>query len=198
MDYPQLPNKVIEDIKLNAYMQERTIYINDSITDETEFLVNRMFERIVKKDDDNKTSMAEREPITLKISSPGGSVYSMFSIISTIESLKNRGYTINAYSYGMSMSAAFMISIICTKRFVQKYSRLMYHQPHRFVIGYNTVEDFRRDSKEMDSLWETMQEIITKYTKIDKKTLDTMTRENRDVFMYGDEAIKLGVADEIF
>ncbi|HHX67664.1 MAG TPA: hypothetical protein GX708_06355, partial [Gallicola sp.] len=48
----QSSNRFIDEMKLNAYLKERTIYLNDDeINEETEFIINRMFEKIVANDE---------------------------------------------------------------------------------------------------------------------------------------------------
>jgi len=51
-----------------------------------------MFEKIVEKDQNEGIKPSQAEPIILKISTYGGSVYATLSIISTIETLRDSGY----------------------------------------------------------------------------------------------------------
>jgi ATP-dependent Clp protease protease subunit len=191
-------NRIVEEIKLNAYLRERTIYINEQIDEDVEFLVNRMFEKIVVNDDKDNIPMENREPIKLKISCPGGSAYSTLSIISTIEALKERGYKIYGYSYGACMSGAFKIFISCSKRFAQKYTRFMFHQVQSFEFGHISLESSKRTVKDLEELWEKCKQIIMKYTTISEEFLNKISDEDKDVFMFSDEAIKYGIIDEIF
>ena len=122
-------NKIVEEIKLNAYINERTIYLNDvSICEDTEFIVNRMFEKIVERDQNSGINPKNAEPITLKISSYGGSVLASLSIIATIETLRESGYHIIGKAYGKIMSGAFKIFISCSERICQRHTRFLYHQ----------------------------------------------------------------------
>lgn len=189
----QPQNHIINEMKLNAYTNERTIYINEEIDSDTEFMVNRMFEKIVARDKKEGT----KEPINLKISSPGGSVFATLSIIAQIESLREQGYIINGYTYGMCMSGAFKIFISCSNRYAQRNTRFLYHQVQDYEYGYTSVERTKRNLKDLEALWQRAQEVILKYTKISKEQLDLITREDRDVCMWSEEALELGVVDKI-
>lgn len=197
MNIVQYPNRIIEEIKLNAFQNERTIYINEEITEETELLINRMFEKILKNDKREGLDIKDRKPINLKISSPGGSVFATLSIISTIESLKNKGYKIHGYSYGICMSGAFKIFISCSKRFAQSNTRFMYHQVQSY-LGYTSVEATKRKLDDLEDLWTRCKKVIKKYTKITDEELDRITKEDRDVYLWTEHAIELGIVDEIF
>jgi len=191
-------NKIVEEIKLNAYINERTIYLNDdNIDEDTEFIVNRMFEKIVERDIKNSITPENAEPIILKISSYGGSVYATLSIISTIETLKENGYKIIGKAYGKIMSGAFKIFISCTERICQKHTRFMYHQVQSYELGYTSVEQSKRKLKDLEELWRRCQNVILKYTNITQEKLDDITEHDLDVSLWPEEAIILNCVDKI-
>jgi ATP-dependent protease ClpP protease subunit len=194
----QSSNKLIDEIKLQAYLKERTIYLNDdTINEETEFLVNRMFERIVEHDEQEGISPQNAEPIKLKISSYGGSVYATLSIISCVESLREKGYKIIGIAYGKIMSGGFKIFIACSERFSQRHTRFLYHQVQTEEMGRSSVEQSRRRYKDLDEMWERAQSIILKYTKITKEHLKDITEKDMDVYMWPEEAMAVGAVDQI-
>ena len=78
---------LVEEMKLNAFKSERTIYIWEDINDNTAFVTNRMIENLCIPDIN-----ANKLPITIKISSPGGEVFSALSIVSAIEMAQENGY----------------------------------------------------------------------------------------------------------
>jgi ATP-dependent protease ClpP protease subunit len=198
MDYLMSQNRIIDEMKLNAYMNERTIYLTDEdINDDTEFLINRMFEKIIEADEKKGIQPQEAEPITLKISTYGGSVFATLSIISTIERLKDMGYKIIGKAYGKVMSGGFKILIVCSERICQRHTRLLYHQVQSWEMGHTTVEQSKRRLKDLEDMWRRCQDIILKYTNISQETIDTITREDRDVYMWAEEALKLKVVDRI-
>lgn len=191
-------NKIVEEIKLNAYINERTVYLNDlEIDEDTEFIVNRMFEKIVERDKKNGISPENAEPIILKISSYGGHVFASLSIISTIETLKDMGYKIIGMAYGKIMSGGFKIFISCSERICQRHTRFMYHQVQSYEYGHTSVEGSKRKLNDLEELWRRCQDVILKYTKITQERLDEITKLDIDVYLWPEEAIKLGCVDKI-
>ena len=191
-------NKIVEEIKLNAYINERTIYLNDNTIDEdTEFIINRMFEKIIERDKKCNINPENAEPIVLKVSSYGGSVYATLSIISTIETLKDMGYKIIGKAYGKIMSGAFKIYISCTERICQRHTRFMLHQVQSYELGYTSVEQSKRKLKDLEELWRRCQDVILKYTNITQDKLDNITEHDLDVSLWSEEAIILGCVDKI-
>jgi len=191
-------NKIVEEIKLNAYINERTIYLNDvSICEDTEFIVNRMFEKIVEGDQKKGISPKSAEPIILKISSYGGSVLASLSIIATIETLRESGYHIIGKAYGKIMSGAFKIFISCSERICQRHTRFLYHQVQSYEMGYTSVEQTKRKLKDLEASWRRCQDVIIKYTNITQETLDDITEHDLDVYLWPEEAIILGCVDKI-
>jgi ATP-dependent protease ClpP protease subunit len=198
MEYMIPQNRIVDEMKLNAFINERTIYLtDDGINEETEFIINRMFEKIVERDRKDGINPKQAEPITVKISTYGGDVYATLSIISTIETLKEMGYKIIGKAYGKVMSGGFKILISCSKRICQKHTRLLYHQVQSWEMGDTTVEQSKRKTRNLEEMWNRCRDIIMKYTNITKDTLDTITREDRDVFMWAEEALSLNCVDEI-
>jgi len=194
----QSSNRFIDEMKLNAYLKERTIYLNDDeINEETEFIINRMFEKIVANDEKEGVLPTEAKPIYLKISSYGGAVYASLSIIACIEQLKEKGYKIIGIGYGKIMSGAFKILISCSERWCQRHTRFLFHQVQHFEMGHSSVEQSRRSLKDLDELWRRCQDIIIKYTKITQERLDEITRLDLDVNLWAEEALELGVVDKI-
>jgi ATP-dependent protease ClpP protease subunit len=191
-------NKIVEEIKLNAYINERTIYLNDdTISEETEFIVNRMFEKIVERDQKSGIKPKDAEPIVLKISTYGGDVFATLSIISTIEMLKDMGYCIIGKAYGKVMSGGFKIFIACSERICQRHTRFLYHQVQSYEFGNTSVEQSKRKLNDLEELWRRCQDIILKYTNITQEKLDDITKHDLDVSLWAEEAINLGCVDKI-
>lgn len=194
----QPQNRFVEEAKINAYLNERTIYLNDnSIDEDTEFTVNRMFEKIVERDQKANISPSDAKPIILKISTYGGSVYATLSIISTIETFKDMGYKIIGKAYGKIMSGGFKIFIACSERICQRHTRFLYHQVQTWEMGDSSVEQLKRRLKDIEELWRRCQDVILKYTKITQERLDEITRLDLDVNLWSEEALELGITDKI-
>jgi len=196
-DFSFHQDKILEAIKLKEFIKNRTVYITGEINDDTALRVRYMLERIADKDVRDKISPDKREPIILKIDSPGGCVYSTMSIISTIESLKEQGFEIRTIALGMAMSGAFKVLISGSKRFCQRNTHLMCHQPSSFEFGYSTYMDKERNVEIIKAIWGRLKDIIVHYTSISYTELDDITEKNKDWFFWPEEAIKYKIIDEI-
>ena len=190
----------IEQIKDKECLENRIIWINEEITDITEFMVLRMFDKIIEIDKKRDIKPEDADIIHLKISSYGGSVNSSLAIISKIESLKKIKYKIYGYAYGKCMSGAFKIFISTSRRFAQPATDLMCHQPNHFEWGgYNTMEDDRRRYEGIKRSWERCKKVILKYTNIPEEMLNDSISRNDDLCFWADESIEqnLGIVDEL-
>jgi len=133
-----------------------------------------------------------REPIIIYINTNGGTMDEAFSLISAIETSQTPIVTI---ALGKAWSAGFLILIAGHKRYAQKYSSLMLHQGSAGVAG-----EFKRMIEYTDfyqKCHDIMAEYIMKKTKIKKKKIDEIFHGKTDLYMSSNEAIELGVIDEI-
>lgn len=183
------------EARKEAYVKERTIFIWEEIDHVVEFAVIRMLERMVQKD----VLSDSKRPITLKISSPGGDVYSCFAIMSKILELRELGYDVRCYTYGKCMSAALFITMVCSPnhRYAQKFTSFLLHQLQSYSDGVSSVELSRRTYKDLSNIWDKMRTIIKEHTKITDDILDEITTNDRDYFFDSNRAIELGVVDKI-
>jgi len=191
----------IHQLKEKDCLDNRTIWLDESITGDTEFMVLKMFDRIVTMDVKAKISPENAEPILLKISSYGGAVDASLSIISKIEALKDTKYRIHGYAYGKCMSGAFKIFISCTRRFAQPTTDLLCHMPnHGEYGGFYTMEDDRRRYASSKRSWDRCKKVIIKYTNLTDEMLEEAVGKNEDMCFWADESIEqnLGIVDELF
>lgn len=110
-----------KEIKTLTLNKNRTILIQEIITDESE----RFADRILELGDD-------KEPIVILIDSPGGSVFSGEKIVSAMESVNSEIYTV---CVGMCASMAAIIHQYGTKRLATDRSVLMFHDAAGMVGG---------------------------------------------------------------
>lgn len=149
---------------------------------------------ILEEDDkkDQKEKDYKREPIKFYIQSYGGDIYGMWALVDIMLDSKTPIYT---YCTGYAMSAGLIIFLAGHKRFVSKHATLLYHQMSGFRSG--KYQDLVEDREEMDHLQETIEEYVVSRTKLTKKDLKKIRETKRDVYYHADEAIELGIADEI-
>jgi len=190
-------DKFVEQIKQKEFRRSRTIYIDGEINDSTSIRVQYMLENIAKNDEKELKTIEDAEPIIIKINSPGGDVYSTMSIMSCIESLKEQGFKIHTYALGLAMSGAFKIFIVGTKRFCQKNTHFMCHQPNSFEYGVSTFVEKERNVEITRQIWLKLKIEIVRYTDITMEELDIITDRNYDWYMWAEEAIAKNVVDVI-
>lgn len=134
----------------------------------------------------------EPEPIKIYIDSYGGNVYQCFGLLSVIERSKTPVHTIVT---GCAMSCGFMMLISGHKRFAHKMSTPLYHQVSTGFWG--TVKDMEERLEETKRLQKQIEDYTTEKTKIGKKKLKEILDNKKDWFMSAEEALELGVIDEI-
>lgn len=179
------------EMKLNAYKDERVIYIWEDINDKTAFIFNRMLENLCK-------SKGKKLPITIKLSSNGGEVLSALSMVSAIEKAIECGYEVYIYIYASCMSAAVIFASAGSKRYAQRYSRFMIHDIGSYNFGFQSKEDIKNNYEEHEALWDLVSGILLKNTKITKDYLEDIVSHQKSFFFWADEALKLGIIDELF
>lgn len=182
-----------DDIKL-VDMTTRTVYLNTGISSEavTEGVIAIMKINAFDDEQEAKLKNYKRPPIKVVVDSYGGSVYDGLGLCSTIASSKT---PVHGYSYSKACSMGFMIIVSCHKRFGHKYSTFMAHQLSSVIGGTN--QDIQEDSVRVNELNEMLMKIIVKRTKITKKQLNEKNRLKQDWFMFGKEALEMGVIDEL-
>jgi len=132
------------------------------------------------------------DPIKIYIDSYGGQVYQCFGLLSVIERSETPIHTIVT---GCAMSAGFMILISGHKRFAHKLSTPLYHQVSSGAIG--TVKEMEEKIEESKRLQDQLESIVKEKTDISKKKLKEIFDTKKDWYMTSEEALELGVVDEI-
>ena len=132
------------------------------------------------------------KPLYIHIFSPGGCAYSGFSLYDFIIEYKKKipVYTIVE---GRAASAATIISVAGTKRFITPNSYILIHQLSTFFGGnFEQIQDeFENSKKCMDKI----MEIYKSHTKINKKKLVGILKH--DLNLNADECVANGLVDEI-
>lgn len=129
-------------------------------------------------------------PIYLHINSEGGELDAAISIIETIRNSK-----INFISIveGVACSAATLISVVCDRRIIGKYSQMMIHQLSCGFDGkMNEIEDEVRNLRLTMNI---MKDIYNTYTKIKERDMDTLLKT--DKYWDAKKCKKYGLVDEI-
>ena len=96
---------------------------------------------------------------------------------------------------GAAMSCGFMILISGHKRFGYELSTPLYHQVSTGFRG--NVQDMEESLEETKRLQKKIEKITLERTSISKKKLKSILKNKVDWHMTANEALALGVIDEI-
>lgn len=188
----------LKDQIWQSQLGNREIIINEEIGDSIiEKAVMQVFNINAFDDESEVMSPAvqlpyERPPIKIYLNSHGGALDEAFSLISAIESSKTPVITI---ALGKAWSAAFLILLSGHVRLAQKYSSLMLHQGSAGIV--DTFGKMLEYAKYWESCQKKIDELILGKTKINKKQLDQNFTHKQDWYLDSQEALKLGIIDEI-
>lgn len=192
MEFFEMPDKIIEEMKINSALRYRKIYLNEGIENNSIFKAIYFLDRLVELDKKNGN---EKPDIFIVVNSYGGIILEGLGLISRIESLKEDGYKIITIvpNYAMSMGSA--ISIVASERWAYKHARFLFHQPSSATWG--KLQDMQEDVQDTLELWDRMKSIIIKYTKITDEQLEDIKSRKVDWQFWSDKALELGVIDKI-
>lgn len=178
-------NKIIEI----ADALNRTIIIEE-IDEESGVVAENLIRFWNRYDNENNIPIEERQPIKIYIDSPGGYLTSTFTIVDAIELSKTPVWTINI---GCAYSGGFFIFIAGHKRIAYPLSSFLYHEGAGGASGdankFQNQADFYKKQRQK------LKEITLKYTKISEDLYNEHVKD--DWWLFAEEAINLGIADEI-
>jgi ATP-dependent Clp protease protease subunit len=136
-------------------------------------------------------------PIQMYVSTHGGVASDMFSILDVMDMIKERSCDIETIGIGKVMSAGVPILAAGTpgRRKIGKNCRIMLHNVLAGAGG--TIFNMENELEEIKWVQDSYIETLAGYTKMTKARIKKMLKTQRDVYISAEEAIKLGIADEI-
>jgi ATP-dependent Clp protease protease subunit len=136
-------------------------------------------------------------PISMMISTHGGSASEMFSILDVMDMIKKRTCDIETLGIGKVMSAGVPILAAGTKgkRKVGRNCRIMLHNVLAGTGG--TIFSMENELEEIRWIQERYIECLSSYTKLTPSKIKKILKSQKDVYISSEEAIKMGIADEI-
>jgi len=190
----ELENEIIvtSEYGRRELRKQRTIILSGEIDTGTahEFIEDMMI--LVK---------AGTEPITVVITSPGGSAFAGFAIIRAIRYAQRHGTKIIGSVYGQAMSMAFFILQCCDERVMGQLCVLM---AHGVTTGF--VGDMRNvdAEKKLLTMWqlELAKLVSDRCTAKDSKYCVAehwveLLRDNTPQFYSAKESLDMGLVDKI-
>lgn len=182
---------ILMNMIVNSVTRDRKIYMNEGFTTDSIFKVAYYLDRLISLD----KKMGTKEPIEIVISSYGGDAYSCIFICEKIIGLVKSGYEIITTVQDTAFSAAFFMLICGSKRRAYKGSRIMCHAANTGAVGRH--QDIIDDLDETNAIWDKIKEITISQTKITNEKLEELKKYKIDWYFWADEALELGVIDEI-
>lgn len=166
-----------------GYIEESTI--NTAYTELLEMILDDDKEESEKKD-------FTRKPIKIYINTYGGSTYDMWAFVDLMMTTKT---PIHTYCTGYCMSAGFIIFIAGDKRFATPHATFMNHQLSHDIFGkYKTLMEKIEEDK---YLFDIENSFVLSRTKISEEMLNECNEKKKDWYIHAEEALKLGIVDEI-
>ena len=143
------------------------------------------------------TPIVVARSIAMMISTHGGIASDMFSILDVMEMVKERTCDIETIGIGKVMSAGVPILAAGTpgKRKVGKNCRIMLHNVMAGTGG--TIFSMENELEEIKWVQERYIETLANYTKLTPSKIKKLLKTQKDVYISAEEAIKMGIADEI-
>lgn len=131
-------------------------------------------------------------PIWLHIQSGGGDIFSGLSLADQLAQIQTPIYSIVE---GFCASAGTLISMSCTKRYIQPSAFMLIHQLSSASWGTKTYQQEKDDMHLSDMLMELLYNFYDRKTKIDKEEIKTLL--SRDSWFNSNECLQNGLVDEI-
>jgi len=185
-DFDDIPMQLPMMLPTNDFMsRSRIIYF---ATDFTDMAARSVVERLL-----TFNAESTMDDIILIIDSQGGSINSYLAIYDTMTKLIH--CDVATVCLGQAMSAGQMLLMSGTKgkRFITENSKVLVHQLSSGTVG--KLSEMEKHLCYVQELDKTMQKLILKHTKINKKELDVMMR--KDTFLSAQDALKYGIVDHI-
>lgn len=164
-------------------MMDRIIFLGSEINDDVANVISAQLLWLEQQSD---------KDITIQIASPGGSIYSGYTIL---DSMTYISPDISTVSMGMTASMATIIASSGTKgkRFILPHTRFLIHQPLGGTKGQ--CSDIQIEAKEIQTLKEELTQILTDNSGQPYDVVEKMC--DRDTILTAKQAVEYGFVDKI-
>ncbi|MBR6137382.1 MAG: ATP-dependent Clp protease proteolytic subunit [Bacilli bacterium] len=173
---------MIKTIIDDELIKNRTIFLEGEINSES---ANEIIKKVIYLDSLNK------EPISLYISSPGGSVLSGMAIIDTLSIIESKVKTV---AIGLCASMATIILMNGDERYATRHSEIMIHDIFSEAPLGKEI-DIKRSLKKMTKHRNMIIDLFKSKTKKNEKEIEEAI--SYDNYMSSDEAKEFGIIDKI-
>jgi ATP-dependent Clp protease protease subunit len=166
-----------------ALAEDRIVFLSGDVTEHS---ITQVQAQLISLANHSKL------PITLVVSTYGGSVDEMFSLYDTIKFI---GVPIHTVGLGKIMSAGVLLLAAGAKgkRLIGTHARIMIH-PLSGGSGGNVFE-MQNDTAEHQRLQELLVKAMLQETKFKRPDLEKLMKSGYDCYLTAQDAIRHGIVD---
>lgn len=189
-------NRILEEMKINDYLKNNTIYLDCEIDRESQVRFCRELRRLAEQE--LAKPKAEQKPINVRISSFGGWVVSVFAMVSYMEYWQEKGVIIATYGDGYTASGGSKILMAGSKgyRYITRYGTVLIHQSGGYSNAY-TLQEKINELKYTLKDWELIKQMFKKHTELTDEEIENFTEKNVDFVYYPEECVEKSIVDHI-
>jgi len=190
-------NRILDEMKLNDYLKDNTLYLDCEIERTSQVKFCRELRKLAEQE--LKKPKNERKSIKVRISSFGGWVVSVFAMISTMEFYEEKGIIIETYCDGYCASGGSKVLMAGSKgyRYITRYGTVLVHQSNSFKYGHSTLQEDIKDVEESLKDWEMLKVIFKKHSKLSDEDINNFTEKNINFTYRPQECLEKGIVDKI-
>ena len=176
----------------DIYIENNNIYFYSPVDNESAKVLNLKLKKMIQESKILGEVYKENvNPIHLHIQSYGGSLLDTFSVVDTIEKSDVPIYT---YVDGYAASAATLISVSGSKRYIGQNSIMLIHQLSTSSGG--KYEEMVDDKKNADTFMKIIKDIYLRRSSLNNDNLSDILKH--DWWLSSKEALNYGLVDEIY
>ena len=178
--------------------------IGDIVEDKTSEIIYGMLalhdsrekEELIDPDDPESETTKVPQPFEMIISTNGGDAREMFAIYDLMRLLR-KDCDIETLGLGKVMSAGVPLLAAGTKgkRRMGKYCRLMLHNVSAGTIG--AIPQMQNEMKEVEKIQKQYLEVLAAETNMTEREIKKLINKNVNIYLSAEEALELGIVDEI-
>lgn len=189
-------SSVLEEMKINDYLKNNTIYLDCEIDRESQVRFCRELRKLAEQELEKPKE--KREHIKIKISSFGGWVVAVFAMVSYMEYWQEKGIIIETYGDGYTASGGSKILFAGSKghRYITRYGTVLIHQSGGYSNAY-TLQEKINELKYSLKDWELLKKMFKKHTKLSDEEINNFTEKNVDFIYYPEECVEKSIVDHI-
>lgn len=184
-------NLLSDNINSNkkSHFLNNNIYFTGGLNEETCF---KLTEALITHKNMALTNQDYPNHINLFIQSSGGA---LLPTLAVVDEIKNLGVPVHTYIRGYAASAATLLSVVGSQRFIYKNSLMMIHGVKISDSSVSSLLDIKDLNTNVDVFMNLVKQIYMENTNINEDILEYLFYH--DIWMNSTMALQYGLVDEI-